>query len=89
MKELQEQHYCRVQAEHGILELSRGDYLQAIALLTAAGSEYWQDTAYIAERVLTLDELKSFVALHPVTTVPEKRSGIILVIQQLKFYCIT
>lgn len=72
MKELQEQHYCRVQAEHGILELSRGDYLQAIALLTAAGSEYWQDTAYIAERVLTLDELKSFVALHPVTTVPEK-----------------
>lgn len=72
VKELQEQHYCRVQAEHGILELSRGDYLQAIALLTAAGSEYWQDTAYIAERVLTLDELKSFVALHPVTTVPEK-----------------
>ncbi len=72
VNELQEQHYCRVQAEHGILELSRGDYLQAIALLTAAGSEYWQDTAYIAERVLTLDELKSFVALHPVTTVPEK-----------------
>lgn len=72
VNELQEQNYCRVQAEHGILELSRGDYLQAIALLTAAGSEYWQDTAYIAERVLTLDELKSFVALHPVTTVPEK-----------------
>ena len=70
--ELQAQHYCRVQAEHGILELSRGDYLQAISLLTAAGSEYWQDTAYIAERVLTLDELKSFVALHPVTTIPEK-----------------
>lgn len=72
VKELQEQHYCRVQAEHGILELSRGDYLQAITLLTAAGSEYWQDTAYIAERVLTLDELKSFVVLHPVTAVPEK-----------------
>lgn len=72
VKELQEQNYCRVQAEHGILELSRGDYLQAISLLTAAGSEYWQDTAYIAERVLTLDELKSFVALHPVTEVPEK-----------------
>lgn len=72
VKELQEQHYCRIQAEHGILELSRGDYLQAIALLTAAGSEYWQDTAYIAERVLTLDELKSFAAQHPVTVVPEK-----------------
>lgn len=72
VKELQEQHYCRVQAENGILQLSRGDYLQAISLLAAAGSEYWQDTAYIAERVLTLDELKSFVAQHPVTVVPEK-----------------
>lgn len=72
VKELQEQNYCRVQAEYGILELSRGDYLQAISLLTAAGSEYWQDTAYIAERVLTLDELISFTALHPVTAVPEK-----------------
>ena len=70
--ELQTQQHCRIQAEHGILELSRGDYLQAISLLTAAGSEYWQDTAYIAERVLTLDELISFTALHPVTTVPEK-----------------
>lgn len=72
IEELQAQQYCRIQAEHGILELSRGDYLQAITLLIAAGPEYWQDTAYIAERVLTLDELKSFVALHPVTAVPEK-----------------
>jgi hypothetical protein len=70
--ELQQQQYCRVQAEQGILELSRGDYLQAITLLTAAGMEYWQDTAYIAERVLTLEELISFTALHPVTAVPEK-----------------
>ena len=70
--ELQTQQYCRIQAEQGILELSRGDYLQAISLLTAAGSEYWQDTAYIAERVLTLDELISFTTLHPVTAVPEK-----------------
>jgi len=72
VQELQEQNYCRVQAEYGILELSRGDYLQAISLLTAAGSEYWQDAAYIAERVLTLDELVNFTALHPVTEVPEK-----------------
>lgn len=72
IEELQAQQYCRIQAEHGILELSRGDYLQAISLLTAAGPEYWQDTAYIAERVLTLDELTTFVALHPVTAVPEK-----------------
>lgn len=72
IEDLQTLHYCRVQAEHGILELSRGDYLQAISLLTAAGMEYWQDTAYIAERVLTLEELINFVALHPVTAVPEK-----------------
>ena len=72
IEDLQTRHYCRIQAEHGIVELSRGDYLQAISLLTAAGMEYWQDTAYIAERVLTLDELISFTALHPVTAVPEK-----------------
>lgn len=70
--ELQTQQYCRLQAEQGVVELSRGDYLQAISLLTSAGADYWQDAAYIAERVLTLDELMSFVALHPVKAVPEK-----------------
>lgn len=70
--ELQDQQYCRVQAEQGIVELNRGDYLQAMALLVAAGTEYWQDTAYIAERVLTLEELKAFVAKLPASAVSEQ-----------------
>ena len=52
---------CRVQAEAGVLELQRGEYLQAMRLLYQAGPEFWQDTAYVAERVLTSRELKQFV----------------------------
>lgn len=52
---------CRVQAEAGVLELQRGEYLQAMRLLYQAGAEYWQDAAYVAERVLTSSELRQFV----------------------------
>lgn len=51
---------CRVQGEAGTLALSRGDYLQALELLFAAET-YWTDTAYVAERVVSVDELKAFV----------------------------
>ncbi len=52
---------CRVQGEAGTLALSRGDYLQALELLYAAADQYWTDAAYIAERVVNVDELKTFV----------------------------
>ncbi len=52
---------CRIQAEAGVLQLQRGDYLAAMQLLYQAGGEYWQDAAYIAERVLTTGELQAFV----------------------------
>lgn len=52
---------CRVQAEAGVLELQRGEYIQAMRLLYQAGAEYWQDAAYVAERVLTTTELRQFV----------------------------
>ncbi|WP_348728242.1 hypothetical protein [Rheinheimera texasensis] len=58
-KQLQTQ--CRVEAEAGVLALQRGEYLQAMRLLYQAGAEFWQDTAYIAERVLTTAELQQFV----------------------------
>ncbi len=51
---------CRVQAEAGTLALARGDYVQALDLLYAA-KNYWTDAAYVAERVVTVDELKTFV----------------------------
>lgn len=52
---------CRVSAEQGIVVLSQGDFREAFELFFAAGDPYWTDTAYLAERVLTLDELQSFV----------------------------
>lgn len=52
---------CRVQGEAGTLALSRGDYVQALELLFAAADQYWTDAAYIAERVVSVEELKTFV----------------------------
>lgn len=51
---------CRIDGERAVLALNRGDYVEALRLLHGAG-DYWADTAYVAERVLTLDELKTFV----------------------------
>ncbi len=49
----------RVLAELGVLKLNRGEFAQALdALLRSA---FWQDAAYVAERVLTTDELKTYV----------------------------
>lgn len=52
---------CRINAESGVLHLQRGDYLQALQLLLDAGADYWHDAAYVAERVLTISELKALV----------------------------
>jgi len=55
-------------AEAGIVRISRGDYTQALDLFRAAVADasggfgdYWGDTAYIAERVLTISELQSYI----------------------------
>ncbi|MDC7818076.1 hypothetical protein [Pseudomonas sp. BLCC-B112] len=52
---------CRVEGESALLALDRGDYVQAFELLYRSGDIYWHDAATVAERVLTLDELKQFV----------------------------
>ena len=56
--------WSRLLAENGALALSRGDYTDALQSLLQAGGRYWRDVAYIAERVLTLDELTTFVDQH-------------------------
>ncbi|MCL1089635.1 hypothetical protein L2744_08445 [Shewanella profunda] len=53
--------YCRIRAEQGVLSLERGEYIDALQQLLTSGDEYWQDIAYVAERVLTTAELKLFV----------------------------
>ncbi|MDF9883978.1 Tfp pilus assembly protein PilF [Pseudomonas silensiensis] len=52
---------CRVEGESAILALQRGDYLQAFDQLYRSQSIYWFDAATVAERVLTVDELKHYV----------------------------
>ena len=52
---------CRVNGEAATLALSRRDYREAMDLLYRAGPDYWTDTAYVAERVLSIDELKAYV----------------------------
>jgi len=52
---------CRVEGESAILALQRGDYLQAFDQLYRGQANYWYDAATVAERVLTVDELKQYV----------------------------
>jgi len=52
---------CRVEGESAILALQRGDYLQAFDQLYRSQGVYWLDAATVAERVLTVDELKHYV----------------------------
>lgn len=47
----------------GALRLERGDFLQA--LQTLLDGDLWEDAAFVAERVLTTDELQAFVEAHP------------------------
>ncbi len=52
----------RAQGVLGMARLAAGQYEQALDLLLRAG--YWQDAAYVGERVLTLDEFKAYVDAH-------------------------
>jgi len=45
--------------ELGVLHLARREYVEALDALLRSG--YWMDAAYVAERVLTTDELKAYV----------------------------
>src|SRR5262249_49470591 len=56
--------YCRVEGEAGTLALARNEYVDALEHLYAASPTYWMDAAFVAERVLTVDELAAFVAKH-------------------------
>ncbi|MDO9322811.1 MAG: hypothetical protein Q7U01_14430, partial [Pseudomonas sp.] len=52
---------CRVEGESALLALSSGEYLEAFTQLYRSGEIYWLDSAVVAERVLSLDELKAYV----------------------------
>lgn len=53
---------ARLEGERALLALLRGAFPEAAEL--ALKSCAWQDIAYVAERVLTVEELQRFVAAH-------------------------
>ena len=55
---------CRAQGEAGTLALSQGDFAEAMLQFFNAGDDYTNDMSYIAERVLSTDELIAFVDAH-------------------------
>ncbi len=55
---------CRAQGEAGTLALSQGDFAEAMLQFFNAGDDYTNDMSYIAERVLSTDELIAFVDVH-------------------------
>ncbi len=61
----------RLRGETAVMRLSQGEYRETLGLLFPAASTYWGDLIYVAERVLTVDELKAFVdALPPARPAP-------------------
>lgn len=51
----------RLRGEVAVMRLSQGEYRDSLQLLFPVATTYWGDVIYIAERVLTVDELKAFV----------------------------
>ncbi|CAN5909105.1 hypothetical protein BH11PSE3_BH11PSE3_07020 [soil metagenome] len=51
----------RLRGELAVMRLSQGEYRDSLQLLFPVAGTYWGDVIYIAERVLTADELKAFV----------------------------
>jgi tetratricopeptide (TPR) repeat protein len=67
---------ARLRGELAVMRLSQGEYRDSLQLLFPVAGTYWGDVIYIAERVLTLDELKTFVdALPPAPETPENQDN--------------
>jgi tetratricopeptide (TPR) repeat protein len=60
----------RLQGELAVAKLSDGKYRDSLELLFPLATTYWGDVAYVAERVLTVDELKAFVDGLPADAKP-------------------
>ena len=64
----------RLRGEVAVMRLSEGEYRNSLQLLFPVAETYWGDVIYIAERVLTVDELKAFVDGLPPPSAPQARS---------------
>jgi len=64
----------RLRGETAVMTVSEGRYGESLRLLFPVARTYWGDVAYIAERVLTTDELKAFVDGLPPRDVDDQPS---------------
>ncbi len=64
-----------IRGERGVVALARGEYLDALDKLMPVADTYWGDVAHISERVLTTDELKSYVDARVPAPAPAKASS--------------
>lgn len=71
---LRESSKQRIQGERSVLTLSQGNFMQALEALWPVRDIYWGDVVYLAENVLTPDELRRFVNIH--TAVPRDRNAV-------------
>lgn len=55
----------RLRGETAVMKISQGEYRESLALLFPAAATYWGDLIYVAERILSIDELKTFVDALP------------------------
>ena len=65
----------RALGELGVLRLGRRQYVDALDALARA--DYWMDAAYVAERVLTLDELVEYVDRNWPAVSPEIEKAVL------------
>ena len=66
----------QTRAELCVFRLARRQFVEALDLLLRSHPDYWMDAAYVAERVLTLDELKGYVDRQwPPSPAPEVNPG--------------
>jgi tetratricopeptide (TPR) repeat protein len=63
----------RVRGELGVLKLVRRQYVESLDALLQGG--FWEDAAYVAERVLSADELKRYVDRACPTAAPDLSPG--------------
>ncbi len=66
---------ARLQAEPGVVALARGDVEQAMEILYPRAADYWADVAYVAERLLTTEQLRRFIDDHVATVAIRPRHG--------------
>ncbi|MEZ5471681.1 MAG: hypothetical protein R3E90_07860 [Marinicella sp.] len=52
---------CALLGESALILASQGDFMQAFDVLMSTEGQYWADVAYLAENILSIEELKQFI----------------------------